>query len=263
MLFSHAERCRYGQPQLLEVICQLRFPTILSIGANEPVEFQEAVRAEFPKFSAVTERPAPKIVGANTASPQLEPSQPVTNYNFLSLDGRWKLNLTRSFIALSTTAYTSWEEFAARLDRPLAEFIELYKPAAFERIGLRYVNAFSRKALGLEGTPWSELIQPAYLGVFGEEDVREAGVTKCATDVELAVSDGCRLKLHAGPGMIRRGGKQTDGEARFILDQDLSMNGNLPMKLAIGGLNTLHNHATAIFRGAITQTLHQAMEPNE
>ena len=58
----------------------------------------------------------------------LEPQKPITNYNFISEDGRWKLNLTQGFIALSTLSYTRWEDFATRLDRPLAQFIQLYQP---------------------------------------------------------------------------------------------------------------------------------------
>ena len=34
MLFAEYERCHYLRPPLAEVICQLRFPTILSIGAK-------------------------------------------------------------------------------------------------------------------------------------------------------------------------------------------------------------------------------------
>ncbi len=263
MLFSDAQRCRYARPQLIEVVCQLRFPTILTIGTTEPAAFQERIRAEFPKYSAITERPAPKVLGVNTANPQLQASKPVINHTFVSLDGRWKLNLTNSFFALSTTAYTSWEEFAKMLDKPLAAFIELYQPAVFERIGLRYVNAFSRKALDLEGVRWNDLIQPAYLSVLDEDEVDEASVTKCAVNVEMALRNGCRLKLHSGPGLIRRGGKLADSEIRFVLDQDLSMIGNLAVNLAVGGLNTLHNQATGVFRGAITEKLHQAMLPIE
>ena len=40
-MFSASERVLYGKRQLIEVICQLRFPTILSISAKEPAEFQE------------------------------------------------------------------------------------------------------------------------------------------------------------------------------------------------------------------------------
>ena len=49
-MFSTEKRCRYGAHQLAEVICQLRFPEILTIGANVPVDFQEAIREDFPLF---------------------------------------------------------------------------------------------------------------------------------------------------------------------------------------------------------------------
>ena len=139
MLFAQYERYQYARPPLVEVICQLRFPTILAIGAQEPAAFQEAVRRDFPQYAARQEQLPPKVVRkGNTAS--LEPQKPITNYNFVSQDGRWKLNLTQNFIALSTVGYQRWEDFATRLDQPLAQFIQIYQPAYFERIGLRYVN---------------------------------------------------------------------------------------------------------------------------
>jgi putative pyruvate formate lyase activating enzyme len=39
------------------------------------------------------------------------------------------------------------------------------------------------------------------------------------------------------------------------------MPGNLPVNLSAGALQTLHAQAYSIFRGAITDTLHDAMEP--
>ena len=35
MLFAEYERCHYARPPLIEVVCQLRFPAILSIGAQD------------------------------------------------------------------------------------------------------------------------------------------------------------------------------------------------------------------------------------
>ena len=52
-----------------------------------------------------------------------------------------------------------------------------------------------------------------------------------------------------------------DKEVKYILDQDLFMSGKVEMKHSAGALNTLHTHAGRIFRGAITQQLHEAMEP--
>ena len=47
-MFSTENHCHYRSNQIAEVICQLRFPEILSIGANVPVDFQEKIRQDFP-----------------------------------------------------------------------------------------------------------------------------------------------------------------------------------------------------------------------
>ena len=79
-------------------------------------------------------------------------------------------------------------------------------------------------------------------------------------DAELAIRGGCRLKLHAGPGLVKRN-NQPDQEIKFIFDQDLFMPGKVPVNMSAGALQTLHAQACSIFRGAITDTLHDAMEP--
>ena len=258
-MFSHESRCIYQKNQLAEVICQLRFPEILSLQANLPVDFQEAIRDEYPRYSSRKETPAPKLTGT-PGNLNLEKQEPITNYQFASADGVWRVNLTSRFISLSCSKYTCWEDFAARLDKPLAAFIKIYHPAYFERVGLRYLNFISRNELGLEGTPFSELFQPCYLGPLAEEDVPETGIGRCSVDTEMAIRGGCRVKLHAGPGMVKRGG-QTDSELKFVFDQDLFMPGQLAVNLSTGALQTLHAQADSIFRGAITDTLHNAMDP--
>ncbi len=260
-MFSKKQRCRYGAHQLAEVICQFRFPEILAIEAKPPVDFQEAIRGEFPQFLRRLETPAPKVTGT-PGNMTLQNQSTVTNYQFASADGVWRVNLTGKFISLACTRYTSWEEFAGKLDKPLAAFIQIYKPAYFERVGLRYLNFISRKALGMEGVPFSELMAPCYLGPLGEEDVAESASIRCSVDTELNIRGGCRVKLHAGPGLVKRNGIE-DKEVKFIFDQDLYMPGTLQLNLAVGALQTLHAQADSIFRGAITEKLHTAMEPEE
>ena len=260
-MFSTERRCRYGAHPIAEVICQLRFPEILAVGAADPVEFQEAIREQFPRFLRRQEQPLPKLTGT-PGNMSLQKQQPVTNYQFGSADGTWRVNLTNQFISLTCTNYTCWEDFAAHLDQPLAAFIQVYKPAYFERVGLRYLNFISRAALGLEGVPFSELIAPCYLGPLMEADVAETAASRCSVDCEMAIRGGCRVKLHAGPGLVKRGGKE-DREVKFIFDQDLYMPGQLPLNLAAGALQTLHAQAGSIFRGAITEKLHEAMKPEE
>lgn len=256
-MFSSEPRCIYAKSPLIEVICQIRFPELAEINAVEPSAFREAVGKAFPKYSAKVEHP--NRIRIEDGKPVTE-TEDVVNHTFLSENGKWKLNLTKNFLALSTAAYIRWEDFAKKLDEPLAHFIRLYKPDGFERVGLRYLNAVSRKQIGCEGTPWAELIMPSYLGVMFEEDVREPSVIKCSTDVDMVLAGNCRLHLHAGPGMLRRGGEQ-ENEARFILDIDLSTTGKLQLTQSAQVLGMLHTHADRIFNGAVTDILHDAMEP--
>lgn len=265
MLFAPKdERYLYTRSPLVEVICQLRFPTILSISAKAPAEFQEAIRGEYPRFATRQEFPPPKVNGVGTPNAALQQQAPVTNYNFISADNKWKVNLTADFIALSTMAYPQWEEFAQRLDFLLAQFIRIYQPAWFERIGLRYLNAFSREAVGMEGLLWDDLIQSQWLGILEEPDVDEAAVKKCSVDIETLLSDGCRLKVHAGPGMIRKnipGQAKPNDVPRFILDCDVSAGGKQEPAQIPAKLEDMHSWADRLFRGAITKELHEAMGP--
>lgn len=258
-MYSQEERCLYLNNQLGDVICQLRFPEILSIGANVPVAFQEAIRDEYPQYSAQQETPAPRLTGT-PGNFKVENQPSTVNYHFVSEDGVWRVNLTSKFISLACTRYTSWEEFARKLDKPLAAFIKVYKPAYFERVGLRYLNFFSRGSLGLQNVPFSELINPIYLGPLADEEVSEVQSGRCTVEAELNLKAGCRIKIHAGPGMVKRGGQQ-DQELKFIFDQDLFLPGKVPVNMTTGALNTLHSQAFSIFRGAITDTLHDAMAP--
>ncbi len=258
-MFSQEKRSIYGRNQLAEVICQLRFPEILTIDANAPVDFQEAIRDTFPMYMVRKESPAPKLTGV-PGQLALENQPQSNNYQFSSADGIWRVNLTSKFISLSCSRYRCWEDFARMLDGPLAAFIQIYRPALFSRVGLRYLNFISRKALDLEGVSFRELIQSPYLGLLADPQIPEVTASRSTMDAQLRVQGGCQCKLHAGPGLVKRNG-QPDQETKFIMDMDLFMEGNVPVAHSAGALETLHSQAYPIFRGAITDMLHEAMEP--
>lgn len=257
MKSSDNQRYAYAKSQLVEVICQLRFPAILSIDAKEPADFQEMIRDAFPRYACHLEQ-LPPVNGV---------PQSVKNHQFLSADGGCKLSLTKNFIALSTMRYTNWLDFARLLDKPLSRFIELYRPACFDRVGLRYVNAVSREQLGLQDRRWNDLFQPPYLGILDEDEVDEASVTKCSVDIERKLDAQVSLKLHAGPGFVQRNIRVGDRiqqvhekESRFIFDQDV-FSSNVDIAAVAERLNLLHSHADSVFSDAITTVLHDAMAP--
>ena len=80
-MFSTEPRVTYRKNQLGEVICQLRFPTILSINTTEPADFQEMIRSDFPKYVRRQDVQQPRLV-KTPAGPKFEQQPPITNYNF-------------------------------------------------------------------------------------------------------------------------------------------------------------------------------------
>ena len=260
-MFSKDERVIYAKRQLVEVICQLRFPEILKIDVSEPADFQERIRRDYPQYEKKIEQLPPQMVNGKPV-----PQGTVNNYQFVSAEGQWKISLTKGFIALSTYGYTRWEEFAKRLDRILAAFIQAYQPAYFSRVGLRYINAFRKAELGLENAQWRELIQPGYLGLMGDDDAQEGAFLKNEQNITAAMPGGAKCNIKCGPGMLRKinnQARQSQEEKVFMLDIDLFMEGNTPMNHAVPALNVVHGNAGSLFRGAITDTLHDAMEPRD
>ena len=246
----------YEKNQLIETICQLRFPTILSIDTKEPADFQDTIRSEFPRYACQMD----PVKGPDGKQQQ------VRNHSFITEDGMYKLSLTKDFIALSTMRYPGWEGFARMLDEPLGQFIRVYQPAFFERIGLRFLNGISRQALGLSERRWNDLLQPQYLSILDDDEVNEPDVAKCSVDIERRLDAKCGVKMHAGPGSIRRtirGQTVQEQETRFILDLDVYATGKTQLGAAAETLEQLHIHADRIFSDAITDVLHDAMEPVE
>jgi uncharacterized protein (TIGR04255 family) len=224
MPFPDSPRVIYAQNPLIEVICQLRFPSILLIDSEPPAKFQERIRKAYPLYKEnqladmKLELP-PEIVklsgGAFPAS--LRTSR--VSYDFVSADQIWKVGLTRDFLSLSTTRYERWEDFKAHLLEPLSALIEVYSPSFFSRIGLRYRDLIDRGRLGLKDVPWSRL-----------------------------------LKEHGLP-------EESEDQLLYLIDSDFSFNGRTEVNDAIAKLDTFNRKSGRLFRWCITQELHDSMEP--
>ncbi len=258
-MFSNQPRKFYRRSPLIEVICQLRFPDILKIEAHEPADFQDAIRQVYPQYAKRIEQLPPQNAGGKMVE-----QGTVNNYQFISADGGWKVSLTKGFIALSTTRYTRWEEFAKRLDVVLAAFIKIYQPAYFTRVGLRYMNAVNKAALGFAETPWHELIAPGYLGLMADEDARRQVFIKCEQLVTVTMPGGAKANIKCGPGLLRKVDnrtRQVDEQKVFMLDLDVFFDGKMPLGQVAGALNIVHDNAGSLFSGAVRQPLLDAMEP--
>jgi uncharacterized protein (TIGR04255 family) len=258
MPFPDSARLIYRRNPLSEVICQVRFPPILRIEAEPPAPFQERVRAGYPLFRELQpDLPSgnvpPEIAGIVKA--MLPNRARATAYEFASEDGAWSITLSRDALALKTAAYRRWEEFREHLEGLLAGLTELYRPAFFSRVGLRYVDVIQRSKLGLANQPWSELLKSPIAGEFAAPEL--------AGQIEHAARE-LRVKL-AGEGsvMIRHGiaVEESSDEQCFIIDSDFFVERRLEPQHALGLFNDFNRKSGRLFRWCIQDALHRAMEP--
>ena len=261
MPFPPASRVLYRRNPLDRVICQLRFPPILRIEAEPPAAFQERIRSLFPNFAESSglalEIPTP-------FGEQLAPNmfgqliQPLVNknYEFSSQDSAWKVTLTRTFIALTTTKYERWEEFKARFQAPLEALTAEYSPSYFSRIGLRYTDVIRPAVVGLAGRPWRDLLSPALIGMFCSPDVADS------VDRFQSVHE---LRLSENSGTVRittKLVKMPDQDDAFVIDSDYFDTSQTQLADAPVKLDSFNRQSTRFMRWAITNTLHNALEPS-
>lgn len=259
MQFPETSRVIYHKSPLVEVLCQFRFPPILSIETELPTKFQESIRDNYPLFNEnvevqvkISEDPSNKLPDIVNFSPQTLKNK---NYEFISGDEKWKINLTSSFLSLSTITYSRWEEFYKHLDIAYKSFLEIYKPPFFTRIGLRYRDIIRRSHLGLEAASWDELLQPYMLGLITAPGIKDAALNINHIS-EISLEDDCIVRIASG--IIHELGR---GEDNFIIDSDFFTTKKIDIGNSIDKLNFFNSQASRLIQWIITPKLHEAMEP--
>ncbi len=265
MPFPKSNRIIYKKNPLDKVICQLRFPPILKIDKEIPADFQEIIRKEFPIFSETTDF-GYDIPQNKTNKEKLDPEAlkkllfqpPIENKNYLfsSEDDIWKINLTRTFIALSTDKYERWETFIKKLLIPLETIIKIYEPAYFTRIGLRYIDNIKRSDLGLERHSWDDLIQPYILGMLSSTDIKE-NVENFESRYSITLND--------NKGQVRILTKffedPINKEKCYMIDSDFSNDSKVEIGEELKYLDYFNKRGSRLIQWCITPTLHKAMDP--
>ena len=256
------KRVRYEKCPLIEVTYQLNFPTILSIEAEMPVKYQNAIRKNFPQYRTQTEQEGEITVNIN--GEEVNPifrQRPIKKiHHFISEDGQWRITLAKNQLAISTLQYEQWEDMKEKFKTPLQAFADIYDQSYFDRIGLRYIDAIDREKLNLKDTEWRDLIKPHLLGCLGWQSEEPFKIKTSTLNTEIIMED-VSVKISSGLGMINKEDKLTD-EA-FILDCDYFKVGKVELSEIDSIVTKLHQKSTTFFRNSITKKLHEAMEPQE
>lgn len=243
------QRVKYGKQPLVEVIFQMRFPTVLNINATDPVKFQDEIRDSYPFYRTIVQE-SDVVVNDSKRSVVKE-----INHEFISVDKMMKINLTSSFLAISTLSYDRWESFYDSIIRIKQVFEKIYKPVFYTRIGLRYIDVIDRADLGLMDSGWTELIQPAILGIINKAN--QSTIKQWSVKSEY---------LYEGSDIATRQLFQLavkDGQLPpvMVFDCDYFKMGSIQKNTVEELSIVLHEKSSTFLRNAITEVLHEAMKP--
>jgi uncharacterized protein (TIGR04255 family) len=258
MPFPESPRVVYQNNPLVEVICQLRFPTILEISAEEPAAFQKKIRSRYPLYSKEEGGlVVPKeLAGLLATLPIPKPAELLT-HKFLTEDSTQFISLTRDFLAVSEQRYHRWEQFRHAIQQAQAALEEIYRPAFYSRIGLRYRDVIDKVKLGLTHQTWDSLLQPAFLGILAASEVHN-NIQQIRAQVLIKVDEipGGFLHLQHGFGMDAPVNPDT-----YLIDADFFTEDRRATQNVSHVLDTFNRIAGNFFRWAITNGLQRALEP--
>jgi len=258
MPFPESKRVVYEHNPLVQVICQLRFPTILQISSQEPAAFQNKLRSEYPLYTRVDRRAAfPKEISDLLAHLAVSVPPEGVTHKFLTEDSTRFISLADDFLAITEEKYHRWEAFREEIKLSKGAVEEIYTPAFYSRIGLRYRDVIDRAALGLAAEPWDSLVNPSLIGVLGAAEVR---------DQVQGINAEALVRLDQIPGgfvRIRHGLTKPaqDGHEAYQVDVDCFTEERGASEDVSGVLNAFNRVAGNLFRWAITPRLRDALNP--
>lgn len=260
MPFPQTPREIYRNNPLDGVTFQLRFPTILNITAGPPVQFQEAIRGEYPWYEQQGPPDLPEMPPEirDLAQSFGLPQAPLA-YSFETEDRQRRISLAQDSISVHERQYREWNNFRSEMERAEGILRELYTPAFYTRIGLRYQDVLDRGRYGLETAPWSELLNPIFLGILGSQEITPDVVQQSWSQAALAIPD-----VDGGQVILQHGivAKEGADSSLYLIDADFSTQSRCNSDDAFNVADKFNRWAGHLFRWAITDALREKLDPH-
>ena len=255
MPFPESQREIYSRNPLKEVICQLRFPTILQVTAESPAKFQDRIRQNYPYYTEEKPEPnLPKGIGDILAGLSLPKGLQTPLHKFLTDERTRAITLNQEFLAVSEAKYRRWQDFKAEINAAEIAFRELYKPSFYTRIGLRYKNFIDRKELGFADKSWGVLLNKSLIGPLG--------VNELSPEIRETRAQ-CLMSLAEVPNSFVRiiHGVAQEDSSTYLVDADFFIEEKENLDESLRILDEFNKLAARFFHWATTDTLRQALGP--
>ena len=228
------------------------------MSAEEPAIFQDRIRKIYPLYDVekpdIAEDLPPNVsdILARFRGGSEEP-----NYKFLTADETRLISLASEFVALTDKNYVRWESFWAQFALGKNALEDIYEPAFYTRIGLRYKDIIDLNALGLSNKNWDELLNPRLIGLLGLPEISAQPLeikSIAALDLELRDVKDAKVTL-------RHGFLKTDDGETYVIDADFFTEERSSPDEVSSILSRFNKISGDLFRWAISEELHNALGP--
>jgi uncharacterized protein (TIGR04255 family) len=271
MKLQEHKREKYKNNTLIEVICQVRFPVLLSIFTNESLlaEFQSRIIRDYPIYEKSLSQEGMPLEMANMMASmglQLPDSSDKFSHQFMTSDRIWLCKLGRSDFTLKNNGqYKDFEELKGRFETLFAVFNELYKPPFYTRKALRYRNIIAPKFLNKSSfnktSEWQQYI-PASIAPELHDPVMQHNVRNFEKRIFLGENDEKAHVVHSLAeieGIFR--GQSFEPTMAYIVDIDCFAEGeNYEYASIVPSIVQLNGNVKNIYQSSITPTVREHME---
>lgn len=258
MIFPQAERVKYGKNPLAEVVIQFSFKKRLQESDGFTTDtlsnFHQQILKKYPFFI-----PQDQQMFSLELDAQMVTQNTLKIYQFVSADSKKKILLTSDWIAFSTAAYRSWEEFRSEFEEIFGLFNNsCAKVEKLKRAALRYRDVIERSKIdpNLVSVSWTELLNEGIAPSMLFSNQLSGNLKSYQSNFIVNLDK--NGKLVASLGLIANA--QTN-EPAFLIDGDFFTEEELDYADSIDAIDYFNVEARNFFKWCIKPTLHESLQP--
>ncbi len=228
----------YPKNFITQVIARVDFQPILKLKNEEPYEFQEALREEFPRF----EKKESIDIDLPMKPEEGFPSFPekIPTWRFINKDQTDKISLNYKVIIFSSNKYTNFESFFPKVELMFESFDKIYHPGIINRIGLRFINEIKLKGNPLD---WGGYINKNLYSIINA--FPELSISRAMSQLHINRED---HKIIFQFGIYNSEYPNTISQKEFILDYDCSSKEECEPEVVLYKLKLFYEDIKMLFK---------------
>lgn len=244
------DRIRLPRSPLELVVFQVRFNRYAAVSdAHTATRFHTALAERMDGFGEISEVVTGEVNFSIGPAGQTVNEARTTGWRFASTPTTAAV-LMPDHVALETSAYSTWEDFAPAARAVIDAVREVVDPAIEQRTGLRYVDRITELMLKTPAD-WAPYLQPELLGVILHPQLGPA-VRAAHQQLLIDLEDGAQCGLRHGPI-----DNPVTGTVDYVIDLDLFRDGGRPFDAdqIKQELERFHTWALQLFQASVTEDL--------